>query len=85
MSSTTHSPFALPPEWEEKNSKSYFEIGEFSKSAGPEDIFNPISVHSFLNTLKWTDDTVRDIILGFRERGLEDETLFMMYILIFRG
>ena len=40
MSSTTHSPFALPPEWEEKNSKSYFEIGEFSKSAGPEDIFN---------------------------------------------
>jgi phosphoglycerol transferase MdoB-like AlkP superfamily enzyme len=34
---------------------------------------------SWLNAVRWTDDTVQDIILGFRERGLEDETLFLMY------
>jgi phosphoglycerol transferase MdoB-like AlkP superfamily enzyme len=34
---------------------------------------------SWLNAVKWTDDIVQDIILGFRERGLEDETLFLMY------
>jgi len=30
------------------------------------------------NAIRWMDDTVRNIILGFRERGLEDETLFVM-------
>lgn len=35
---------------------------------------------SWLNAVRWSDDNVRDIILGFRERGLENETLFMMYI-----
>lgn len=45
--------------------------------------FNPITINSWINGLKWTDDIVRDIILGFRERGLEDETLFIMYVLRF--
>ena len=37
---------------------------------------------SWLNAVRWTDDIVRDIILGFRERGLEQETLFVMYSLV---
>ena len=36
---------------------------------------------SWLNAVRWSDDNVKDIILGFRERGLENETLFMMYLL----
>ena len=38
-----------------------------------------VPLDAWLNALKWTDDTVKDIILGFRERGLENETLFLMY------
>jgi phosphoglycerol transferase MdoB-like AlkP superfamily enzyme len=66
MDSTSHTPFILPPFW--KNNKTYFH---------DEDAW--ASVNGYLNTVRWTDDIVRDIILGFRERGLEEETLFVLY------
>jgi phosphoglycerol transferase MdoB-like AlkP superfamily enzyme len=66
MDSTTHTPFLLPPTW--KNNKTYFhDDGIWA------------SLNGWLNAVRWTDDIVKDIILGFRERGLEDETLFIMY------
>lgn len=32
----------------------------------------------YLNGLRETDDLIKEIILGFRERGLENDTLFVM-------
>ena len=60
----------------EKNYRPYVE-----KPGDPRkwDTREHLPVDSWLNALKWTDDIVRDIILGFRERGLENETLFLMY------
>ena len=81
MDSTTHWPFILPTAWREANFKKYYEIQMSGTLEGRGDTFNLVNVHQWLNTLKWTDDIVRDIILGFRERGLEDETLFIMYTL----
>jgi hypothetical protein len=83
MDSTTHYPFILPPAWKEKNHKTYFDIESFSPAAEVGHTFDPITINTWLNTLKWTDDHVKDIILGFRERGLENETLFVMYKLHF--
>lgn len=66
MSTTTHTPFRIPPEW--KGRKSYVhDHGEWD------------SVDNWMNAVRWTDDKVKEIILGFRERGLENETLFLMY------
>jgi phosphoglycerol transferase MdoB-like AlkP superfamily enzyme len=67
MSTTTHTPFRIAPEWE--GQKSYVE-----------DWAHWDSVDNWLNAVRWTDDKVKEIILGFRERGLEDETLFLMYV-----
>jgi len=67
MSSTSHYPFTLPPQW--KNNRTYIH---------DEDAW--ASINSWLNSVRWTDDTIRDLILGFRERGLEDDTLFVMYL-----
>ena len=69
MDSTTHTPFIFPPQWAEKNHRDYIQN---------EDSWAP--VNEWLNSLRWTDDIVKEIILGFRERGLEDETLFLMYM-----
>lgn len=80
MDSTTHWPFILPPEWKKTNYKTYYEDKSSDSSEEPGDTFELETVNEWLNTLKWTDDAVRDIILGFRDRGLEDETLFIMYI-----
>jgi phosphoglycerol transferase MdoB-like AlkP superfamily enzyme len=66
MSTTTHMPFLISPEWPGRES--------YVKDDGYWD-----SVDSWLNAMRWTDDKVKEIILGFRERGLEDETLFLMY------
>ena len=33
------------------------------------------------NSLPWTDDIVEELIMGFCWRGLEDERLFIMYVL----
>jgi len=66
MDSTSHTPFILPPFW--KNNVTFYH----EETAWA-------SVNSWLNSLRWTDDIVKEIILGFRERGLEDETLFVMY------
>lgn len=38
-----------------------------------------LPIDNWLNAVRWTDDIVKEIILGFRERGLENETLFLMY------
>jgi phosphoglycerol transferase MdoB-like AlkP superfamily enzyme len=72
MDSTTHSPLIFPPEWLEN--KSYPYLKKSGRSSG-----GHVAMNSWLNALKWTDEIVKDIILGFRERGLEDETLFVMY------
>jgi len=68
MSSTTHTPFLINPKWKDDNFKDYIE-GETSWD----------TVNGYLNAIRWTDDKVKEIILGFRERGLENETLFVMY------
>lgn len=66
MSTTTHTPFRVPPEWDGR--KSYVhDHGQWD------------SLDNWINAVRWTDDKVKEIILGFRERGLENETLFLMY------
>jgi phosphoglycerol transferase MdoB-like AlkP superfamily enzyme len=67
MSSATHTPFQLKPEWVAENQQDFIE-GETAWD----------TVNNYLNAVRWTDDRVKEIILGFRERGLEDETLFIM-------
>jgi Sulfatase len=69
MSTTTHTPFVISPEWIEK---SYQHFTQDDAEWG--------SMDAWLNAVRWTDDKVKEIILGFRERGLENETLFLMYI-----
>lgn len=72
---TTHYPFIFPPAWTENNHRDYLEKGD-----NPE-LWNDrehLPVDSWLNAVRWTDDQVREIILGFRERGIENETLFIM-------
>jgi phosphoglycerol transferase MdoB-like AlkP superfamily enzyme len=77
MDSTTHTPLIMPPEWLEKNYRPYLKkTGDSTQWRNPEHL----PLDTWLNALKWTDDIVKDVILGFRERGLEDETLFIMYI-----
>jgi len=68
MTSTTHMPFMINPEWVEKSYQGFIkDDSEWS------------SLDRWLNAIRWTDDKVKEIILGFRERGLENETLFIMY------
>jgi hypothetical protein len=76
MDSTTHVPLIMPPEWEDEHHRSYLK-----KTGDPDkwDEREHIPLDSWLNALKWTDDIVKQIILGFRERGMENDTLFLMY------
>jgi len=67
MSTTTHTPFLISPEWQ-------------GRANYVKDESHWSSVDNWLNAVRWTDDKVKEIILGFRERGLEDETLFLMYL-----
>lgn len=69
LTTTTHNPFSVPPEWAEMNHRAYVKDDRIYDS-----------VDRYLNAVRWTDDKVKEIILGFRERGLEDETLFLMYL-----
>lgn len=69
QSQVTHVYLPLNPAWLENNYQP-FTIDE--PDTQPTD--------RYLNGLKETDDLVKEIILGFRERGLEDETLFVMYL-----
>jgi hypothetical protein len=73
--STTHTPLIFPPGWEEENYRDYVEKGE---DQGLWHLREHLPIDRWLNAVRWTDDTVRNIILGFRERGLEDDTLFVM-------
>jgi hypothetical protein len=76
MDSTTHWPIIMPPEWLKKNYRPYLKkIGDPSQWEEREHL----PIDTWLNALRWTDDTIKDIIMGFRERGLENETLFVMY------
>jgi len=77
--STTHWPFILPPQWKERHQKKYYDVIT-NEPGEPGDSFHPQNVHSWLNSLRWTDDIVEELIMGFRQRGLEDETLFIMYV-----
>jgi phosphoglycerol transferase MdoB-like AlkP superfamily enzyme len=66
----------MPPKWLEKNYRPYL------KKTGEPDNWEErehLPVDTWLNAVRWTDDTIKEIILGFRERGLENETLFLMY------
>lgn len=76
MDSTTHWPLILPPAWVEKNYRSYIK-----KEGDPSLFWNRehLPLDTWINSVRWTDDIVKELILGFRERGLEDETLFVMY------
>lgn len=76
MSSTTHTPLILPDEWLSNNYRSYLKKTGDAKSWRNRE---HLPMDTWLNALRWTDDIVRDIVMGFRERGLEDETLFVMY------
>ena len=67
QSQVTHVYLPLNPAWLENNYQP-FTIDQ--PDTQPTD--------RYLNGLKETDDLVKEIILGFRERGLEDETLFVM-------
>lgn len=69
MSTTTHTPFRISPEWLERSYQPFIKDDEGWGS-----------MNAWLNAVRWTDDKVKEIILGFRERGLENETLFLMYI-----
>ena len=75
--SATHTPLILPPSWEDENHRDYLEKGDDSELWYNREY---LPIDSWLNAVRWTDDKVKEIILGFRERGLEDETLFVMYI-----
>jgi hypothetical protein len=81
MSSTTHTPIILPPKWIEENYREY--LAEVDETANVDiwHIREHLPFGRWLNGLRWTDDIVKEIILGFRQRGLEDETLFFMYVL----
>jgi hypothetical protein len=70
MTTTTHVPFEVSPEWLEHNYQAFVQ----------NDGWNPVD--RYLNAVRWTDDKVKEIILGFRERGLENETLFLMYYVV---
>jgi phosphoglycerol transferase MdoB-like AlkP superfamily enzyme len=76
--STTHWPFILPPEWKERREAKFYDTIT-NEPGEPGDTFVPVNVHTYLNTLRWTDDTMQALISDFRKRGLEDETLFIMY------
>ena len=83
--STTHYPYRISPAWMETNFKYYWEAKDFTIPDGfNAKYYNSKNLNVWLNCLRWTDDAVKEIILGFRERGLEDETLFVMYLLLFR-
>jgi hypothetical protein len=69
MSSTTHTPFLFTDEWLHEHYQPF--VRDRNKWG---------STDKWLNAVRWTDDKVKEIILGFRERGLEDDTLFLMYI-----
>lgn len=64
----THIWLPLNPAWETVNYQAFTQ-----DASGTE------STDHYLNGIRETDDLVKDIILGFRERGLENETLFVMY------
>jgi phosphoglycerol transferase MdoB-like AlkP superfamily enzyme len=69
MTTTTHSPFLVPEEWAEENRRSFvYDDDRWS------------SIDGWLNAVRWTDDKIKEIILGFRERSLENDTLFFMYL-----
>ena len=68
MSTTTHTPFPILQDWLDRNYQPFVEDDDYWGSTD-----------KWLNAVRFTDDKVKEIILGFRERGLENETLFVMY------
>jgi Sulfatase len=68
MSQVTHWGVPRSPAWDELHYQ------KFTKDESIPDLIN-----NYLNGIRSTDDIVKEIILGFRERGLEDDTLFVMY------
>lgn len=69
MTTTTHMPFKINPEWLGRNYQPFVVDDD-----------EWISMDKWLNAVRWTDDKIKEIILGFRERGIENETLFVMYV-----
>jgi len=69
MSQVNHWGLPLNPEWKQENYQSFIQ-----------DETDWDTVDAYLNKIRETDDNVKNIIEGFRERGLEEETLFIMYL-----
>ena len=72
MSQVNHWGLPPNPEWVKKN---------YQQFTQDETGTDTDTVDAYLNALRETDDNVKAIITGFRERGLENETLFIMYVL----
>ena len=70
MSQVNHWGLPLNPQWEKENYQRFIQ-----------DETAPDTIDTYLNSIRETDDNVKAIITGFRKRGLEDETLFIMYFL----
>jgi hypothetical protein len=70
MSQVTHWGLPTNPEWAEKGYQHFIQ---------DETVYD--TVDAYLNGIRETDDNVKSIIEGFRQRGLEDETLFIMFVL----
>lgn len=66
---TTHTPFHIFPGWSNEHYQPFVDDKRWD------------STNNWLNAVRWSDDKVKEIIEGFRERGLENETLFVMYAL----
>ena len=69
MSQVTHWGLPLNPVWSEKNFQEFIQ-----------DETDWETINDYLNGIRETDDNVKNIIEGFRQRGLEEETLFIMYL-----
>lgn len=66
---TTHTPFNTYPSWHEQNYQPFVDDKRWD------------STNRWLNAVRWSDDKVKEIVEGFRDRGLENDTLFVMYSL----
>ena len=63
----THTPFNTYPAWHEQHYQPFVDDKRWD------------STDRWLNAVRWSDDKVKEIIEGFRDRGLENETLFVMF------
>jgi glucan phosphoethanolaminetransferase (alkaline phosphatase superfamily) len=66
-SQVTHAYLPLNPVWSDSKFLNFTVDREFRQPT-----------NHYLNGLRETDDLVKEIIFGFRDRGMENDTLFVM-------